>query len=89
MKQGVPSQEASPGLGVHRPQAFPLQADRLLASSSSSEAARPASNGCWTAVCTITGAPLEHLLDLCSPPMRCRCVQMTFQLKDVTELSSR
>ena len=75
MKQGVPSQEVSPGLGAHRPQAFPLQADRLLASSSSSsEAARPVSNGCWMVVCTITGAPLDHLLDLCSSPLQCRCV---------------
>lgn len=79
MKQGADSQEASLVQRVHRPKASLLQADPLLASSSStsstsSVAARPASNGSWTAVCTITGAPLEQLLYLCRMLMQCRCV---------------
>ena len=79
MKQEALSQESLPVQGVHRPKASLLQADPLLAtssssSSSSSVAARPASNGSWTAVCTITGAPLEQLLYLCRMLMQCRWV---------------
>ena len=72
MRQGVHNQEPSPGLGVHSPQASPLQADRQL-DSSSSEAPSPASNGCWTAVYTITGTTLAHLQHF--EVMQCSAVQ--------------
>ena len=60
VKQGLPRQEGTAGLGVHIPPGFPLEADRGRGSSnsnsSSSEAPSPASNGCSMVVCTTTGA---------------------------------